>query len=489
MSSNSNFVKKMQNTMRTDAGISGDAQRIEQIVWMLFLKVYDAKEENTWEILESDYKSIIPEQYRWRNWAKSDMTGDNLIDFVNNKLFPTLKNLEIKEEDAIKKRIVVDVFADANNYMKDGVALRRAIDIIDELELDTKNDRHTFGDIYESILKDIQGAGNAGEFYTPRALTDFIVEVIDPKLNEKIADFACGTGGFLTSSIKYLDKKVSKASDREYLKNFYGVEKKPFPHLLAITNLLLHDVDTPNIIHGNSLERNVREYTSDEKFDVILMNPPYGGSERKEIQINFPSEIRGSETADLFIGLIMHRLKKNGRAAVILPDGFLFGADNAKTNLKKKLLSEFNLHTIIRLPGSVFAPYTSIATNILFFDNTPSKGEVWFYRMDMPKGYKHFSKTKPIELRHFKEVHEWLQSKHNILDDDGNYKAKKFSTKELKELDYNLDQCGVPHIEEEILLPNELINQYLNQRNEINEEINQVLNEISNILEIDLEVK
>ncbi|WLP85515.1 class I SAM-dependent DNA methyltransferase [Mycoplasma seminis] len=485
----SNFVKRMQDTMRADAGINGDAQRIEQMVWMLFLKVYDAKEANTWEILEPNYTSIIPEKYRWRNWAKSDMTGDTLLNFVNNELFPTLKNLEVKDNDPVKKRIVLDVFADANNYMKDGVALRRAINIVDELELDSKSDRHAFGDIYESILKDIQNAGNAGEFYTPRALTDFIVQVVDPSLKDTIADFACGTGGFLTSSIKYLDKKVTSAADRSYLQNFYGIEKKPFPHLLAITNLLLHDIDSPNILHGNSLERNVREYSEKEKFDVVLMNPPYGGSERKEIQDNFPSDIRGSETADLFMGVIMYRLKKNGKAAVILPDGFLFGTDNAKSNLKKKLLSEFNLHTIIRLPGSVFAPYTSIATNILFFEKKPSNGEVWFYRMDMPKGYKAFSKTKPIKLEHFDEVSQWIQNKHDILDNDGNNKAKRFSTEELKELNYNLDQCGVPHVEEVILQPEELIAKYTNERNQINSKISNVLDEISNILGITLEDK
>ncbi|TPE56407.1 SAM-dependent DNA methyltransferase, partial [[Mycoplasma] falconis] len=443
-----NFVKKMQDTMRTDAGINGDAQRIEQMVWMLFLKVYDAKEANTWEILDKNYQSIIPEKYRWRNWAKGNMTGDSLLAFVNNELFPTLKNLPVSKDDPIKKKIVLDVFADANNYMKDGVALRRAINIVDSLELDTKSDRHAFGDIYESILKDIQNAGNAGEFYTPRALTDFIVEVVSPKLTDKIADFACGTGGFLTSSIKYLDKQVTSAKDRNYLKNFYGVEKKPFPHLLAITNLLLHDVDSPNIMHGNSLERNIREYSEAEKFNVILMNPPYGGSERKDIQINFPADIRGSETADLFMGLIMYRLKKEGKAAVILPDGFLFGTDTTKTNLKKMLLTQYNLHTIIRLPGSVFAPYTSISTNILFFDKKPSQSEVWIYRMDMPKGYKAFSKTKPIKLEHFDEVKNWLANKKDIVDENGNYKAKRFTTEELKNLNYNLDQCGVPHVEE-----------------------------------------
>lgn len=407
-----NLVKRIQDIMRNDAGVDGDAQRISQMTWMFFLKVYDAKEEE-WEFYDENYKSLIPNGLKWRNWAIDDhsantITGDQLLELVNNQLFPTLKNLEISEETPLRQRIAKYVFEDAQNYMKDGVLLRQVINVINEIDFSEYKERHEFGTIYETILKSLQSAGNAGEFYTPRAVTDFMVQMINPKLGESVADFACGTGGFLTSALKYLEPQKKTAEDVDkYNNTIYGIEKKPLPYLLCITNMLIHDVDEPKVYHMNSLEKNVRDYKESDKFDVILMNPPYGGSEKDAVKNNFPADLRSSETADLFIDVIMYRLKKNGRCAVIIPDGFLFGTDNAKAAIKTKLLNEFNLHTIVRMPHSVFAPYTSITTNILFFDNTHSTEEVWFYRMDMPKGYKNFSKTKPILLEHFKPVVEW----------------------------------------------------------------------------------
>ena len=348
-----NFVKSIRNIMRNDAGINGDAQRIEQIAWMLFLKVYDEK-ENDWEFNEDDYVSFIPEECRWRNWAQDNgdgdaLTADALLDFVNNKLFPTLKNLEVTPDTPMRSVIVRTTFEDANQYMKDGVLLRQVINVIDQLDLGDYEESHAFGEIYETILKEMQSAGSAGEFYTPRALTDFMAQIIDPKVGEQMADFACGTGGFITSWLKELDKKVTKAEDKKaYSQSVYGIEKKQFPYMLCVTNLLLHDIDAPMVMHGNSLTRDVLNYTDDDKFDVVLMNPPYGGSEKNEVKQHFPSDLSSSETADLFMVLIMYRLAKNGRAAVILPDGFLFGTDNAKLAIKQKLLREFNLHTIIR---------------------------------------------------------------------------------------------------------------------------------------------
>lgn len=397
MSNLTGFVKRLRDIMRNDAGINGDAQRIEQIAWMLFLKVYDAKEQD-WEWDDEDYQSIIPEECRWQNWAHDDksgnaLTGDRLLDFVNNTLFPTLKNLPVTASTPVKKAIVQTTFADANQYMKDGVLLRQVINVIDELDLFDYEESHAFGDIYETILKELQSAGSAGEFYTPRAVTDFMAQMIKPKIGEKMADFACGTGGFITSWLKELDKQVKTTEDKEaYGASVYGMEKKQFPYMLCITNMLLHDLDVPQVFHGNSLLRDVLDYTVEDQFDVILMNPPYGGSEKADVKNHFPSDLASSETADLFMSVIMYRLKKNGRAAVILPDGFLFGTDNAKVSIKKKLLSEFNLHTIVRMPGSVFAPYTSITTNILFFDNTHPTEETWFYRLDMPKGISIFPK-------------------------------------------------------------------------------------------------
>ena len=473
--------------MRNDAGINGDAQRIEQIAWMLFLKVYDAKEQD-WEWDDENYQSIIPEECRWQNWAHDDkssnaLTGDRLLDFVNNTLFPTLKNLPVTASTPVKKAIVQTTFADANQYMKDGVLLRQVINVIDELDLSDYEESHAFGEIYETILKELQSAGSAGEFYTPRAVTDFMAQMIKPKIGEKMADFACGTGGFITSWLKELDKQVKTTEDKEaYGASVYGMEKKQFPYMLCITNMLLHDLDVPQVFHGNSLLRDVLDYTEEDRFDVILMNPPYGGSEKADVKNHFPSDLASSETADLFMSVIMYRLKKNGRAAVILPDGFLFGTDNAKLSIKKKLLSEFNLHTVVRMPGSVFAPYTSITTNILFFDNTHPTEETWFYRLDMPEGYKHFSKTKPMKLEHFQPVFDWWNDRREITE-DGFDKAKKFTAKELAEdLGYNLDQCGYPHEEEEILAPLDLIHRYEEQRASLNAEIDRVLSEITSLL-------
>ena len=483
----SGFVKRLRDIMRNDAGINGDAQRIEQIAWMLFLKVYDAKEQD-WEWDDENYQSIIPEECRWQNWAHDDksgnaLTGDRLLDFVNNTLFPTLKNLPVTASTPVKKAIVQTTFADANQYMKDGVLLRQVINVIDELDLSDYAESNAFGEIYETILKELQSAGSAGEFYTPRAVTDFMAQMIKPKIGEKMADFACGTGGFITSWLKELDKQVKTTEDKEaYGASVYGMEKKQFPYMLCITNMLLHDLDVPQVFHGNSLLRDVLDYTEEDQFDVILMNPPYGGSEKTDVKNHFPSDLASSETADLFMSVIMYRLKKNGRAAVILPDGFLFGTDNAKVSIKKKLLSEFNLHTIVRMPGSVFAPYTSITTNILFFDNTHPTEETWFYRLDMPKGYKHFSKTKPMKLEHFQPVLDWWNDRREITE-DGFDKAKKFTAKELAEdLGYNLDQCGYPHEEEEILAPLDLIHRYEEQRASLNAEIDRVLSEITSLL-------
>ncbi len=487
MSNLSGFVKRLRDIMRNDAGINGDAQRIEQIAWMLFLKVYDEKEKD-WEMDEDDYQSIIPDSCRWANWAHDDksgkaVTGDKLLDFVNNKLFPTLKNLPVNKNTPIKKAIVQTTFEDANNYMKDGVLLRQVINVIDALDLGDYEESHAFGEIYESILKELQSAGSAGEYYTPRAVTDFMAKMIQPKIGEKMADFACGTGGFLTSWLKELDSRINDTSDREeYNNSIYGMEKKQFPYMLCITNMLLHDIDVPRVFHGNSLTHDLLDYTEKDRFDVILMNPPYGGSEKADVKGHFPDDLASSETADLFMAVIMYRLKTNGRAAVILPDGFLFGTDNAKINIKKKLLNDFNLHTVVRMPSSVFAPYTSITTNILFFDRTHPTEETWFYRLDMPDEYKHFSKTKPMRLDHFDPVIEWWNDRKPITV-DGFDKAKKYTADQLRnEFGYNLDLCGYPHIEEEILDPMDLIQRYQEERASLNAEIDRVLDEITSIL-------
>ena len=485
-----NLVKRLQDIMRNDAGINGDAQRIEQMVWILFLKVYDAKEE-IWEFYNDRYCSIIPDELRWRNWAVDHkdgkaLTGDALLNFVNNELFPRLKDIEIADNTPMSQIIVRTAFEDNNNYMKDGILLRQVINVIDEINFEEYEDRHAFGEIYETILRSLQSAGNAGEFYTPRAVTDFMVQMIAPKLGETIADFACGTGGFLTSSLKVLDSQIKSVKDREtYSSSIYGIEKKALPFLLCATNMLLHDNDTPQIMHGNALEHSVRDYKEHDRFDIVLMNPPYGGNEKNSIKQNFPAELRSSETADLFMSVIMYRLKKNGRCAIILPDGFLFGTDNAKKAIKEKLLKEFNLHTVIRMPHSVFAPYTSITTNILFFDRTDVTEKVWFYRLDMPEGYKNFSKTKPMKVEHFAPAAAWWNNRTEI-NIDGFDKAKCYTVEEIAARSYNIDLCGFPHEEEEILPPMELIEQYQEKRAQLNADIDRILAQITDILGADI---
>lgn len=498
-----NIVKRLQNIMRMDAGINGDAQRIEQMVWMFFMKVYDTQEE-TWEYKackeKQEFHSIIPEQYRWRNWAIDEkdgkaLTGDALLKFINEELFPTLKNLPVTYETPRAKAIVKEVFADLNQYMKNGILLRQVINVINEIEFDDADDRHTFGDIYEGILKDLQSAGNAGEFYTPRALTDFIIDRLNPQLGEVVGDFTSGTGGFLTSALYHLAKQVKTTEDgRKFQNSVLGQEWKPLPYLLSITNLLLHDIEAPNIRNCDSLGTKLSDFKESDKVDVIAMNPPYGGSTDAAAKSNFPMEFRSSETADLFMVLIMCRLKEQGRAGVIIPDGFLFGTDGAKLAIKTTLLREFNLHTIIRLPGSIFAPYTSIATNIVFFNNEAAEGhseqyktkDVWFYRMDMPEGYKHFNKTNPMKLEHCQPIAEWWNNRQELQDAEGNDKAKCFTAEELIALNCNFDQCKFPKTEEEILPPAELLKNYYAKRRELDREIDRTLSEIQKILGIDL---
>ncbi len=499
-----NIVKRIQNIMRQDAGINGDAQRIEQMTWMFFLKVYDTQEE-TWEYKamkeKKSFQSIIPENLRWRNWAIDEkdgnaLTGDALLKLVNEELFPTLKNLDVTAETPRSQSIVKEVFEDINQYMKDGILLRQVINVINEIEFDDAEDRHMFGDIYEGILKELQSAGNAGEFYTPRALTDFMVKTLNPILGETFGDFTSGTGGFLTSALNHLQPQIKTTADGElYQKAVIGQEWKPLPYLLSITNLLLHDVEAPNIRHCDSLGMNVTDIKDGDKVDVIAMNPPYGGSTQSNIKSNFPMDMRSSETADLFMVLIMYRLRKGGRAAVIIPDGFLFGADNAKLAIRAKLLKDFNLHTIIRLPGSIFAPYTSIATNIIFFNNERAEGapegyntkETWFYRLDMPEGYKHFSKTKSMKLEHTAPITEWWNDRKEIVADNDE-KSRCFSVEELIASDCNFDRCKFPKEEEEVLPPKQLLEEYYKKRKALEHQIDKTLKEIQDILGFSIDI-
>ncbi len=441
------LIKTIQDIMRKDVGVDGDAQRISQIVWLLFLKIFDDKEQE-WQLTVPGYKSPLQSRFRWSHWAKDaeGITGDELIDFVNNELFPSLKRLATSAGVTPHGKVVGSVFEDAYNYMKSGTLLRQVINAIEsDVDFNSSSDRHLFNDIYEKILADLQSAGNAGEYYTPRAVTQFMVDMLDPQLGQSVLDPACGTGGFLTCAIEHLTAQVKTAADRITLQDsIHGVEKKPLPHMLAMTNLMLHGIDVPsNIRHDNTLSRPLKDYGPKDRVDIILTNPPFGGMEEDGIENNFPRKYQTRETADLFMALIMHLLKHDtGRAAVVLPDGFLFG-EGAKTTLKRELLEEFNLHTIVRLPKGVFAPYTSIATNVLFFEKGEPTNDVWFFEHPYPEGYKSYSRSKPLEIKEFDLEKDWWGGSVRQGRKTTEY-AWKVSAADLAARNYNLD-CKNPH--------------------------------------------
>ncbi len=403
---------------------------------MIFLKIFDDREKE-YELMDDDYVSPIPDRLRWCNWAADPegITGDELLDFVNDDLFKTLKDLSLVAEGDRHGFVVRSVFEDAYNYMKSGTLMRQVINKINEIDFNKTDDMNLFGDIYEQILKDLQSAGNAGEFYTPRAVTRFMVDMVDPKLGEKMLDPACGTGGFLTATIDHVrENYVNSIEDEAILqKSISGVEKKPLPHLLCVTNMLLHRIEDPSQIrHDNTLARPLRDYGLKERLDVIVTNPPFGGMEEDGIESNFPAAYRTIETADLFLVLIVHLLKDGGRGAIVLPDGTLFGG-GVKTRIKEELLEKCNLHTIVRLPNGVFNPYTPIKTNLLFFTKGEPTKEVWYYEHPYPEGYKSYSKTKPLRIEEFAPEKAWWGER---VENDF---AWKVSVEEIKSNGYNLD--------------------------------------------------
>ncbi|MGO8836617.1 MAG: N-6 DNA methylase [Limisphaerales bacterium] len=404
----STTIKSIQDIMRKDVGVDGDAQRVSQLVWLLFLKIFDAQEEEM-EATRDEYRSPLPDKLRWRNWATDaeGITGDALQKFVNDDLFPSLKELSPKTP---RHLLIRTAFEDAYNYMKSGTLLRQVINKLNEgIDFNKTQDRHLFGDIYEQLLRDLQSAGNAGEYYTPRAVTQFMVEMTNPRLGELIFDPACGTGGFLTGTLEYIRKREVKspADEQRLQESIRGVEKKPMPHLLCVTNMLLHGIEVPvNIRHDNTLAKPYAGYTSADRVDVILTNPPFGGMEEDGTEKNFPAVYRTKETADLFLVLIIHLLREGGRGAIVLPDGTLFG-EGIKTRIKEELLTQCNLHTIVRLPNGVFAPYTGIKTNLLFFTKGEPTREIWYYEHPYPPGVKSYNKTKPIHISEFEPEKKW----------------------------------------------------------------------------------
>lgn len=434
-------VKSIQDIMRQDVGVDGDAQRISQLTWLFFLKIIDDQDQEL-ELTRDGYRSPIPEKFQWRNWAADPegITGQALLDFVNDELFPALKGLQITGKPGDRRRVVREVFEDAYNYMKSGQLLRQVVNKIGQVDFNNLDERRHFGEFYEQLLNDLQSAGNAGEYYTPRAVTAFMVDRIDPHPGETLFDPACGTGGFLTCAIRHMEANyVRTPAQREKMQGaLRAVEKKQLPHMLCVTNMLLHGIEDPSFVrHDNTLARPYISYTASDRVDIVLTNPPFGGREEDGIESNFPQHFRTRETADLFLALIIRLLKSDGRAAVVLPDGSLFG-EGVKTRLKEQLMEECNLHTIVRLPNSVFKPYASIGTNLLFFEKGAPTRDIWFYEHRVPESQKAYSMTRPIRLEHFQPCIDWWGGKAREGREE-TPQAWKVTAGEVKARGYNLD--------------------------------------------------
>lgn len=411
----SSVIKSARDIMRKDAGLNGDLDRLPQLSWILFLKSYDDLElrRETEAVLKgAAYKTVIPVGYRWRDWAADEnkgRTGDELLNLVNNNLLPRLRSLDASPEQLVIKQL----FAETYNRMLSGYLLRDVVNLVAKINFNSSDDIHTLSHLYESMLKEMRdAAGDSGEFYTPRPVVRFMVERVAPQLGERVLDPACGTGGFLVEAYNYLTQQQKTAQDRATLqtRSIFGVEKKPMPFLLGMMNLLLHGIERPNVLRDNALKNPLREIGEADRFDVIVTNPPFGGEEEKGIQENFPSSTRAAETAILFMQFIMRSLKQGGRGAVVVPNGTLFG-DGVTARVKELLLTEFNLHTIVRLPNGVFAPYTSIPTNLLFFDKTEPTREIWYYELPLPEGKKNYTKTQPLQFEEFAACAEWWNAR------------------------------------------------------------------------------
>ncbi len=401
-------IKSARDAMRKDAGLNGDIDRIPQLAWLLFLKAFDGLEENR-EITDRDFRPAIEAPYRWRDWAAdpNGTTGEALLDLVNGKLLPCLREL-VGAGSHDPRDVLAAVFKETNNRMLSGYLLRDVINKVNEINFASADDIHTMAHLYESMLREMRdAAGDSGEFYTPRPVIRFMVQQVDPSLGEVILDPACGTGGFLVESLGHLAEKVQTADERRELHtNLRGIEKKPLPYLLGMMNLVLHDVGQPNITRANALARPITQISKGDRVDVVLTNPPFGGEEEKGIQANFPADRQTAETAWLFLQLVIRQLKDGGRCGIVVPNGVLFG-DGVGARIKQQLLTDCNLHTIVRLPDGVFEPYTAIPSNLLFFEKTGRTKEVWYYEVPPPEGRKKYSKTKPMRFEEFADCQAW----------------------------------------------------------------------------------
>ena len=411
MSNIGGVIKSIRDIFRKDPGLSGDAQRIEQLGWMIFLKLFDDKDQEK-EILNSQYKSPIPTDLQWRNWAANDegITGDELITFVNNKLFKQLKNLAVSADNRLGV-IIRQIFDGTNNYMKSGTTFRQAINKLNEIDFNSSKEHHIFNVIYEDILQGLATKKDTGEFYTPRAVTQFIVDMVNPQLGEKIADPACGTAGFLVCAIEHLSKQVKNINDRNTLQEtITGTELKPLPFMLSVVNLITHDIEIPQIENGDALSRELTSIKQKDRVDIIVANPPFGGVVGDGMENNFPLNYRTKESADLFLILFIQMLKDGGRAGIVLPDGSLTG-EGVKARVRQKLLEECHVHTIVRLPQSVFAPYATVNTNLIFFEKGKATKDIWYYEHRLPEAAKAYNKTKPIRIEEFEPLKKWWKKR------------------------------------------------------------------------------
>ena len=407
-------TKRARDIMRKDAGLNGDLDRIPQLSWVMFLKCFDDFEQRR-EVTEKKYRPAIEPPYRWRDWAgdpDKGTTGEALLKFVNDDLFPYLRGLTgAGAGDA--RDVLAAVFKETYNRMLSGYLLRDVVNLVNRINFNSSDDIHTLGHLYESMLREMRdAAGDSGEFYTPRPVIRFIAQQVNPRLGETVLDPAVGTGGFLVEAYEHLKPQVKSVEDRRQLQEetLSGVEKKPMPYLLGMMNLLLHGLDTPNLRRDNALSHPLSQITDRARYNVIMTNPPFGGEEERGIQDNFPEATRTSETALLFLQFIMRSLKRGGRCGMVVPNGVLFG-DGVCARIKKELLENFNLHTIVRLPNGVFAPYTSIPTNLLFFDKTGSTKEIWYYEHPLPEDRKQYTKTRPLQFEEFAACQAWWSNR------------------------------------------------------------------------------
>lgn len=427
-------IKSARDFMRKDAGLNGDLDRIPQLAWLLFLKAFDGLEQNR-EVTETKYRLAIEAPYRWRNWAAdpNGRTGDVLVKFINDELLPYLRGL-VGSGAHDPRDVLSAVFKETNNRMLSGYLLRDVVNKVNEINFASADDIHTMAHLYESMLREMRdAAGDSGEFYTPRPVIRFIVQQVDPKLGEIVLDPACGTGGFLVEALEHMAPNVRTTNQRRALhENLRGIEKKPLPYLLGMMNLVLHEVGQPNVVRGNALNKPITQISRAERVDVILTNPPFGGEEEKSVQSNFPTDKQTAETAWLFLQVVIRQLKDGGRCGIVVPNGLLFG-DGVGARIKKQLIEECNLHTIVRLPDGAFAPYTDIPSNLLFFDKTGRTKEIWYYELPAPSGRKKYSKTKPIRYEEFADCQSWW------TDRSANERAWRVPVGDVEANDYNLD--------------------------------------------------